>query len=142
MVNLFYFCTDLMFVTQCILITLRIKNRCLLIIVYYPHPHFIHFPRFQFYCNTKEKLFHLVFSNKSTSSLQQKRNIFATVNQNVSRRILNYIRSLVRNSILICTKLLHRHESISCALFLIFFFMAYTYIKFANVLTFLKIAMC
>ena len=136
MVNLFYFCTDLMFVTQCILITLRIKNRCLLIIVYYPHPHFIHFPRFQFYCNTKEKLFHLVFSNKSTSSLQQKRNIFATVNQNVSRRILNYIRSFVRNSILIYTKLLYRHESNSCTLFLIFLFMTRTYIKFANVLTF------
>ena len=136
MVNLFYFCTDLMFVTQCILITLRIKNRYFLIIVYYPHPHFIHFPRFQFYCNTKEKLYHLVFCNKSTSSLQQKRNIFATFNQNVSRRILNYIRSCISNSILIYTKLLYRHESISCALFLIFFFMTHTYIKFANVLTF------
>ena len=136
MLILFYLCTDLMFVTQCILITLRIKNRCLLIIVYYPHPHFIHFPRFQFYCNTKEKLFHLVFCNKSTSSLQQKRNIFTTFNQNVSRRILNYIKSCISNSILICTKLLYRHESISCALFLIFFFMTHTYFKFANVLMF------
>ena len=109
-----------------------------MIIVYCPHPHFIHFPRFQFYCYTKEKLFYIVFCNKSTSSLQQKRNIFATFNQNLSRRILNYIRSCISNSILIYTKLLYRHESISCALFLIFFFITHTYIKFAKVLTFEK----
>ena len=53
--SIFHFLVDFIFVTQCILITCKIKNRCLLIIVYCLHPHSIHFPRFQFYCGTKHK---------------------------------------------------------------------------------------
>ena len=59
----FHFCfvPDVMFVTHCMLITCKIKNMCLLMIFYCLYPHSIHFPRFQFYYSTKQKVEYTFF---------------------------------------------------------------------------------